>query len=74
LQGSPRRLAYDNRLMFVQMTGGEAAALIAQGAYAAGPDQLEPDRTYTVVANEQISPRGRPVGTEAEALARFLAR
>jgi hypothetical protein len=42
--------------MFVQMTGGEAAALIAQGAYAAGPDQLEPDRTYTVVANEQISP------------------
>lgn len=67
-------LAYDNPLMRVEMTGRDAAALIGQGAYAAGPRELEPGRTYTVAANEQIAPHGRPVGSEVEALAWFLAR
>jgi 5'-nucleotidase len=67
-------LAYDNRLMRSELSGGDAKALTAQGTYVAGPRALDPDRTYTVVANEQISPSGRPVGTEVDALAWFLAR
>jgi 5'-nucleotidase len=67
-------LAYDNRLMRVEMNGREATVLIAQGTYAAGSREPEPGRTYTVVANEQIAPQGEPVGTEVEALASFLAR
>jgi 5'-nucleotidase len=66
-------LAYDNRLMRAEMTGRELAELTKE-RYAAGPRELDPGRTYTAVANEQIAPHGRPVGSEVQALAWFLRR
>jgi 5'-nucleotidase len=67
-------LAYDHPVMRMELTGRELRALAAEAGFFSGPARLDPDRTYSVAASEMMLPRGRPVGTEAEALARYLDR
>jgi hypothetical protein len=40
----------------------------------AGPEELDPDASYSVAASELIAGGGHAVGTEPQALAWFLAR
>jgi 5'-nucleotidase len=67
-------LAYDHPVMRFPMTGRELRALVERGAYYAGPPSLDPGATYSVAASELLVPRGRPVGTEVEAVAWHLTR
>ena len=67
-------LAYDHPVMRFTMSGRELRALASGGAHYAGPAELDPEATYSVAASELLVPRGRPVGTEVEALAWYLGR
>jgi 5'-nucleotidase len=67
-------LAYDHPLMRFTASGRELRSLAEGGAHYAGPAELDPEATYTVAASELLVPRGRPVGTEVEALDWHLAR
>jgi 5'-nucleotidase len=67
-------LAYDHPVMRFEVTGRELGAYAAEAAFFSGPERLEPERTYTVAASELMLARGRPVGTEVEALAWYLER
>ncbi len=67
-------LAYDHPVMRVRLTGRELEALAAGAGFYSGPDQLDPERVYTVAASEMMLPHGRPVGTEVEAAAWYLER
>jgi 2',3'-cyclic-nucleotide 2'-phosphodiesterase (5'-nucleotidase family) len=66
-------LAYDHPVVRARLTGRELEALAATAGFFSGPAELEPDRTYSVAASEMLLPNGRPVGTEVEALSRYLA-
>jgi 5'-nucleotidase len=65
-------LAYDHPLIRFELTGRELRTFGGKGAYVASSGELEPDHTYTVAASEMIAPPGRPVGTEVDAMARYL--
>jgi 5'-nucleotidase len=67
-------LAFDHPVVRVRMSGRELRDLIEDGAYVAGPEELDPDATYSVAASELIAGGGRAVGSEPQALAWFLAR
>ena len=67
-------LAYDHPVVRARLTGRELEELAAAAGFFSGPAQLDPDRTYTVAASEMLLPGGRPVGTEVEALSRYLER
>jgi 5'-nucleotidase len=67
-------LAYDHPVMRFRMTGRELRGLARPGTYFAGPGTLDPDTSYSVAASELLVPRGRPVGTEVEAVAWHLTR
>jgi len=67
-------LAFDHPVVRVRMTGWQLRDMIEDGAYVAGPEELDPDATYSVAASELIAGDGRAVGTEPQALAWFLAR
>ena len=69
-----KALAYDHPLMRFELSGRELRRLIAPGLHYAGPAALEPDALYTVAASELLVPRGRPVGTEVQAVDWFLGR
>jgi 5'-nucleotidase len=67
-------LAYDHPVMRVELTGRDLEALTARSGFFSGPEQLVPDRLYTVAATEMMLPHGRPVGTEVEAVSWYLQR
>jgi 5'-nucleotidase len=67
-------LAFDHPVVRLSMNGRELRQLIGDEAYVAGPEELDPDATYSVAASELIAGGGRAVGTEPQALAWFLAR
>jgi 5'-nucleotidase len=67
-------LAYDHPVMRFTMTGRELGALASGDTYYAGPAELDPKAAYTVAASELLVARGRPVGTEVEAVDWYLAR
>lgn len=67
-------LAYDHPVMRFELTGRELGRLAEPELYYAGPDELDPDARYNVAASELLVARGRPVGTEVQAVARYLAR
>jgi 5'-nucleotidase len=67
-------LAFDHSLVRVRMSGRRLLDMVEDGAYVAGPEELDPDATYSVAASELIAGGGRAVGSEPEALAWFLAR
>jgi 5'-nucleotidase len=67
-------LGYDHPVMRATLTGRELQALAADGGFLSGPPELDAGRTYTVAASELLMPRGRPVGTEVEALSWYLER
>jgi 5'-nucleotidase len=67
-------LAYDHPVMRFRMTGRELRGLARPGTYFAGPSALDPGTSYSVAASELLVPRGRPVGTEVEAVAWHLTR
>jgi 5'-nucleotidase len=67
-------LAYDHPVMRVELPGRELEALAAEARFYSGPEQLDPNRTYTVAASEMMLPQGRRVGTEVEAVASYLDR
>ena len=69
-----RVLAYDHPVMRFRLSGRELRALAAGSNYYAGPQELDPEATYTVAASELLVPRGSPVGTEVEAVSWHLAR
>ena len=69
-----KALAYDHPLMRFEMSGRELRSLASGDAHYAGPANLDPDATYSVAASELFVARGRPVGTEVEALAWYLTR
>ena len=69
-----RALAYDHPVMRFSASGAEVRRLAAPDVHYAGPAELDPDATYTVAASELFVPRGRPVGTEVEALDWYLTR
>lgn len=80
--------AYDHPVLKLRMSGADVLALAQRPAvYAAGvrgSPPIEPSRAYTVAVNELFATRsgmqtleaaaraGRPVGTEVEALARYV--
>ena len=67
-------LAFDHPVVRVRMSGRELLDLIEDGAYVAGPEELDPGAQYSVAASELIAGAGQAVGTEPQALASFLAR
>jgi 5'-nucleotidase len=67
-------LAYDHPLMRFTMTGRELRRLARPDVHYAGPTDLDPDALYSVAASELLVARGRPVGTEVEALDWYLTR
>ena len=80
--------AYDHRVLKLTMSGEDVLALARRsGVYSAGVrGPIDPSRSHTVAVNELLATRsglpsveaaasaGRPVGTEVEALARYLGR
>ena len=69
-----KALAYDHPLMRFELSGRELRRLIAPDLHYAGPAELKPDAVYSVAASELLVPRGRPVGTEVQAVDWFLRR
>jgi 5'-nucleotidase len=67
-------LAFDHLVVRVTMSGSRLRDMIEDGAYVAGPEELDPDTTYSVAASELIAGGGRAVGREPQALAWFLSR
>jgi 5'-nucleotidase len=67
-------LAYDHPVMRFSASGAELRWLAAPDVHYAGPPELDPDTTYSVAASELFVARGRPVGTEVEALDWYLTR
>jgi 2',3'-cyclic-nucleotide 2'-phosphodiesterase (5'-nucleotidase family) len=67
-------LAFDHPVVRRRMIGRDLRELIGGKAFVAGPEELDPDASYSVAASELIAGGGRPVGTEPQALAWFLAR
>ena len=67
-------LAFDHPVVRVMMSGRELRELSDEGAYLAGPEQLDPEAEYSVAASELIAGSGHAVGMEPQALAWFLAR
>ena len=67
-------LAYDHPVVRAQLTGQQLRELAAGGRFYSGPGDPDPRTTYTVAASEMLVPRGRPIGTEVEAVARYLER
>jgi 5'-nucleotidase len=67
-------LAFDHPVVRLRMSGRQLRELIGDEAYVAGPDELDPDASYSVAASELIAGSGDPVGSEPQALAWFLAR
>ena len=67
-------LAYDHPVVRARLTGRELRALATDARFYSGPDELDPDATYSVSASEMLLPGGRPVGTEVEALTSYLQR
>jgi 5'-nucleotidase len=67
-------LAFDHPVVRLRMTGRELRELIGSEASVAGPEELDPDASYSVAASELIAGGGHAVGTEPQALAWFLAR
>jgi 2',3'-cyclic-nucleotide 2'-phosphodiesterase (5'-nucleotidase family) len=67
-------LAYDHPLMRFTMSGAELRSRADGGAHYSGPERLDPDARYSVVASELYIARGRRVGTEVEALDWYLTR
>jgi 5'-nucleotidase len=67
-------LAYDHPVVRMRLTGRELRALAAGAGFYSGPGELDPDRAYSVAASEMLMPHGRTVGTEVEAVARYLDR
>jgi hypothetical protein len=67
-------LAYDHPVMRFRMSGRELRRLARPGIYFAGPAELDPDTVYSVAASELFVSRGRPVGTEVEAVDWHLTR
>jgi len=66
-------VAYDHPVLRTRLTGRELRGLADDAGFFSGPREIEPDRTYTVAASEMLVPRGRPVGSEIEALAWYLS-
>jgi 5'-nucleotidase len=66
--------AYGHPVMRARISGRELRALVASGAYFSGPSEIDPGRTYTVAASEMTMDRGRPLGSEADAVAWYLER
>jgi 2',3'-cyclic-nucleotide 2'-phosphodiesterase (5'-nucleotidase family) len=67
-------LAFDHPVVRVRMSGRQLGDLIEDGAYVAGPEELDRSASYSVAASELIAGGGRAVGSEPQALAWFLAR
>ena len=65
-------LAYDHPVVRSQLTGRELRALADAAGFYSGPSELDPGRSYSVAASEMLIPDGRPVGTEVEAVSRYL--
>jgi hypothetical protein len=65
-------LAYGHRVVRANLSGRELERLAAGVDFVSGPSEFQPDRTYSVAASEMLLPTGQPVGTEVEALARYL--
>ena len=65
-------LAYGHRVVRATLSGRELQQLAAGVDFASGPSEFDPDRTYSVAASEMLLTNGQPVGTEVEALARYL--
>ena len=68
-------LAWEHPVVRTRMSGRELIELIGDDeAYLAGPEELDPEATYSVAGSELIIGGGRSVGSEPQALAWFLAR
>ena len=67
-------LAYGHPVVRANLSGRELEQLAAGVDFVSGPSEFDPDRTYSVAASEMLLPNGHPVGTEVEALSRYLAR
>ena len=74
--------AYEHRLVRMELTGAQLAGELERRLYVSGPPTLDPDRTYTVVANELLAGAGVPaqgrrratLGTDLEALVAEIRR
>jgi 5'-nucleotidase len=64
--------AYGHPVVRARLTGQQLQELAGDGRFYSGPSDLDPTRTYTVAASEMLLPDGRPVGTEADAVASYL--
>jgi len=67
-------LAYGHPVVRANLSGRELEQLAAGVDFVSGPTEFHPDRAYSVAASEMLLPNGHPVGTEVEALSRYLAR
>ena len=67
-------LAYGHPVMRARLSGRELRELAAGGAFFSGPDDIDPERTYTVAASQMTMDRGHALGSEADALAWYLQR
>ena len=67
-------LAFEHPVVRANLSGRELERLAAAVDFVSGPTELDPDRTYSVAASEMLLPTGQPVGTEVEALSRYLER
>ena len=66
--------AYGHPVVRAQLTGQQLRELAAGGRFYSGPADLDPRRLYSVAASEMLLPQGRPVGSEADAVAAYLTR
>jgi 5'-nucleotidase len=76
--------AYDHPLVRMELTGRQLRGVLDGGLYAAGVRDVDPDATYSVVANVLLTDagpypalraaarRGRELGSQVEALARYV--
>jgi 5'-nucleotidase len=67
-------LAYDHPVVRMRLTGRELRALAVRTGFYSGPAELDSERVYSVAASEMLLPHGRPLGTEVEAVSRYLER
>ena len=67
-------LAYGHPVMRARLSGRELRELAAAARFFSGPDDIDPERTYTVAASQMTMDRGRALGSEADALAWYLQR
>ena len=67
-------LAYDHPVVRAQLNGRQLQELAGGGRFYSGPREIDPDALYSIAASEMLLPQGRAVGTEVEAVTRYLER